>query len=326
MSLAAVLHERDVLAPRRPAGMRLGLALAVAAHALLILALAFGIAWKTSEPDGLVAELWAPTVQQAAPRATAPDPQPTPTPTPPLPTTSVQPPPEPPRPVQRTVPPEPAVAPKGPSDAEIALEKERQRQKREAAAEREKDRREKVEQDKRLEQQDREKQAREKQVREKQRLAQQQEREEQQRREKADAEKRRLADAEREKREEKQQAAARDAQLRRTQALAGATGEPSSTGTAARSAGPSAGYAGRIRARVKPNITLTGDVPGNPTAVVEVRAAPDGTIVGRRIVQSSGSPSWDETVLRAIDKTEILPRDTDGSVPSPITIAFRPRE
>ena len=52
--------------------------------------------------------------------------------------------------------------------------------------------------------------------------------------------------------------------------------------------------------------------------------APDGTIVARKLVTSSGSPAWDETVLRAIDKTEVLPKDTDGRVPPTIIIAFRP--
>jgi len=65
---------------------------------------------------------------------------------------------------------------------------------------------------------------------------------------------------------------------------------------------------------------------GNPSATVEVRVAPDGTIVGRKLVTSSGVAAWDETVLRAIDKTEVLPRDVDGRVPPTITIAFRPLE
>ena len=90
--------------------------------------------------------------------------------------------------------------------------------------------------------------------------------------------------------------------------------------------GPSSGYAGRIKARIKPNIVLTAALDGNPSATVEVRVAPDGTIVGRKLIQSSGSPAWDETVLRAIDKTEVLPKDVDGRVPPTITIAFRPLE
>jgi colicin import membrane protein len=44
-------------------------------------------------------------------------------------------------------------------------------------------------------------------------------------------------------------------------------------------------YGNDVRARVKPNIVFTDDVPGNPVAEVEVRAAPDGTIVGRKVVK-----------------------------------------
>ena len=70
---------------------------------------------------------------------------------------------------------------------------------------------------------------------------------------------------------------------------------------------------------------MFGDsVSGNPMATLEVRLSPDGTITARRLVKSSGVKSWDDAVLRAIDKTEILPRDTDGRVPPVIEIDFRP--
>ena len=98
------------------------------------------------------------------------------------------------------------------------------------------------------------------------------------------------------------------------------------TGTAARNSGPSANYAGRIKARIRPNIVLTDAINGNPSTEVEVRCAPDGTIIGRRITQSSGVKEWDDTVLRAIDKTAILPRDTDGRIPSPMLLTFRPQD
>lgn len=77
---------------------------------------------------------------------------------------------------------------------------------------------------------------------------------------------------------------------------------------------------------MRPNITFTDDAPGNPRAEVEVRAAPDGTIVGKRLVKSSGNPAWDDAVLKAIDKTESLPKDIDGRVPSSLIIGFRPRD
>jgi colicin import membrane protein len=70
---------------------------------------------------------------------------------------------------------------------------------------------------------------------------------------------------------------------------------------------------------------FTDDVSGNPKAEVEVRMAPDGTITSRRLVKSSGVRSWDEAVLRALDRTEVLPRDVDGRIHTPLTIEFRPR-
>ncbi|AGX87475.1 energy transducer TonB [Candidatus Symbiobacter mobilis] len=121
-------------------------------------------------------------------------------------------------------------------------------------------------------------------------------------------------------------AAQRTAHMQRLAQLAGVDATSQGTGTAAHSAAPSAGYAGRIRARIRPNIVFTEDVAGNPTAEVEVRAAPDGRILGRRLVQPSGVASWDDAVLKAIDKTDSLPRDTDGRVPTPLVIVFSLRD
>ena len=174
-------------------------------------------------------------------------------------------------------------------------------------------------------------------------LAKRQAKLEEAQREKADRRRQQLAEAERQKQDQKQDqkkelekarqdekrlADIREANLKRMRAQAGLSDEasPSTTGTAARNAGPSASYAGRIKARIKPNIVLTSSVSGNPLATVEVRCAPDGTIVGRKLTKSSGSPAWDEAVLRAIDKTEVLPRDTDGRVPSSFSIDFKPSE
>jgi colicin import membrane protein len=145
--------------------------------------------------------------------------------------------------------------------------------------------------------------------------------------EKLAAEKReRELEAKRQKAEEERTARQREENLKRMMGQVGGTGTPDSTGAAARDAGPSASYTGRVIARIKPNIVLTEEVAGNPSAVVEVRCAADGTIIGRRLVKSSGSREWDDAVLRAIDRTEILPRDIDGRVPGAFEITFRPRE
>ena len=107
---------------------------------------------------------------------------------------------------------------------------------------------------------------------------------------------------------------------------AAGSGPSNSTGTAAKSSGPSASYAGHIRAAIKPKIVFTEDIAGNPQAIVEVRTKPDGTIDSRKIIKPSGVPAWDEAVLKAIDKTERLPKDADGSVPASLEISFRPKD
>ena len=124
--------------------------------------------------------------------------------------------------------------------------------------------------------------------------------------------------------ETRQLEAQRQDNLRRMQGLAG-NGAPDATGSAQRASGPSDSYAGRVRSRVRPNITFNDDIAGNPTAEVEVRLAPDGTITSRRIIKSSGVKSWDEAVLRALDKTDVLPRDVDGRVHTPLLIDFKPK-
>ena len=126
--------------------------------------------------------------------------------------------------------------------------------------------------------------------------------------------------------ETKKLEAQRQANLKRMAGLAGATGAPTSTGTAQQSSGPSAGYAGRIRARIKPNIVYVDEIAGNPTAEVEVRTAPDGTMMPPKLLKSSGVKSWDDAVLKAIEKTAVLPRDVDGRVPPILEISFRPKD
>jgi colicin import membrane protein len=281
MTAAVVSH--DAFAPRQPPGMRSGLVLAILAHVLLIAALAWSVNWKTSEPEGVVAELWSALPQIAAPRASPPEPRP--------PVVETKPPPPAPRP-------KPSVAPR--ADAQIAVEQARRQEA------------DRIEAARQAEVAKREQARREEADRERQRLTDEQ------------AQKKKLAEQARQ--DEARQAAIREANLRRMMSQAGTSDDPAATGTATRTSGPSASYAGRIKARIKPNIVLTGNVAGNPLATVEVRLAPDGTIVGRKLVKSSGSPTWDDTVLRAIDKTEVLPRDIDGRVPSSMTIDFRPQE
>jgi len=297
MGLASRFHpDRDPLRPPPAPGLGRGFSFAVAAHVLLVVALSFGVSWRSTPVPALEAELWSAVPQAAAPKEQLPTEK---QPEPPRPQ------PEPPRPQQPT--PQEVQAQR---DADIAIAKARERKLKEEQEQREAE-------DKRKEQQ------RKKDEAERDRKAKEEQAKKDEAKDKADKAKTEKARKDAEARAEAQ----RQENLKRIQGMAGATGGPTSTGNAQRSSGPSANYAGRIKARVRPNI-IYNDPGGaaNPEAEVEVRAGPDGTIVARKIVQSSGLPDFDNAVLRALDKTEILPRDTDGTVPRVIIITFRPRE
>jgi colicin import membrane protein len=264
--------SRDAFRPRSSGGTGPGFAASVLVHLGLVAALALGVRWHASPPEGVEAELWAAVPQVAAPRA-------------------VEPPPVAPAKPEVVAPP-PVVKPAPLPDAQIAIERARREEKEK---EKEKARKEKQQAEHEVD------------VRAAQKKA-------------LEDEKKRKAT------EEARLAALHEAQVKRILAQAGATGAATSTGQAMQSAGPSASYAGRIRARIKPNIVYSDAGSGNPLATVEVKLAPEGTIVGNRLVKSSGVPAWDEAVLRAVEKTEVLPRDIDGRVPSSMIIEFKPRD
>lgn len=210
--------------------------------------------------------------------------------------------PPPPAPPQPEVKPPPVVQPAPPppqaKQPDIAIEREKKRREDEAKRREEEQRREQLEAKKKAE--------------------------EQQKRAEEKKQKEELAKKEKQKKEleAKKLEQLRKENMARMMAEASGTGSPDARGTATKSAGPSDSYAGRIRARVKPNIIFSDDAPGNPSAEVEVRMAPDGTIVSRKITKASGVKSWDDAVLRALDKTEVLPRDVDGRVHTPLIIVF----
>lgn len=322
--------DRDQFAPPRPPARLRAITLAVLVHAVLIGALTWGVNWKnTADQPAVEAELWAAVPTQAAARAVEPPAPPPPPPTP----EPVVPPPPPPPPVR-------AVQPPDTREADIAIEREKKRLEQEKKAreqqqEREKRERERKEEERRdrLEQEKKERLQKEKDKEQREKLLAEQKKAEQKKAEqekqkKLAEDKRKAEEAAKRKAEaeEKQLAKMREDNMRRIQGMAGATGAENATGTAQRSAGPSGSYGGKVAAKVKPNIVYPDAISGNPRAEVEVRLSPDGTIVGKRLVQPSGNKAWDDAVLRALDKTETLPRDVDGRVPSSLTIGFRPQD
>lgn len=280
--------------PPRAGRWGLPLVLALVAHLLLMAALTWGIHWREDDtPVSFEAEIWSALPREAAPRAVQPPPPPP----------EPEPDPEPkpvPKPEPKPAPPPEPVA----KQPDIATEKAKK----------------KAEEDKRkLEEAKKEKAAKEKAEREKK---------------EADEKKRKLAEQRKQEQQrkdaEKRQAQLADKlrkdQLARMMGQVGASGGPNAKGTALQSSGPSSGYAGRVRARVSPNIRYTEEFPSSLKTEIEVRSLPDGTITGRRVVRSSGNPAWDDAALKAIDRTGSLPRDVDGRVPTPIIIVVRPNE
>ncbi|UFS57141.1 cell envelope integrity protein TolA [Comamonadaceae bacterium M7527] len=282
-------------APKPPQDGHWGLpvALALGVHALLVAALTWGVAWQQTQVSAnFDVELWSDIPIAAAPPPPEPKPQPEPEPTP-----------EPPAPEPEPTPePAPPPEPPGPSAADIALEQQRaleaQQQLEAAKLAKEKAAKEKAAREKAA----RERAAKEKAAKElaEKKAAQQRAREEKALKDKL-----------------------RQEQLARLSNLAGTAGQ---TGDAAKASGPSASYAGKVVGAIRPNIVFTDVVAGNPGAEVEVTTRPTGEILGRTLRKSSGMPAWDEAVLRAIDRTATLPRDTNGRVPSPMLIRFRPKD
>jgi colicin import membrane protein len=314
----AATNRLEFAPPPTPGQLR-ALVLAVLAHVVLLAILSSGVQWK-SEAVSITAEaeLWSELPQQAAPRLQEVPAEPIapaqPVPQEPSPT-----------PIPAAIPP-PQVAP------DIALAREKLRLKQKALQKQQELAQQREREQQRLDQLQQEKLRREK-SRNEEKLLEAKRLQDKLDLAKKTVDQKKKAELDRKQKDTQQAlqesqklAAMREENLKRMSGLAGASGTSGAAGTSLQSSGPSAGYGGRIRARIKPNIVFTDDIAGNPTAEVEVRAAADGTITSRKLVKSSGVNSWDEAVLKAIDKTEVLPRDTDGRVPQTLVISFRPKD
>lgn len=287
--------------PPPPPGRGPALVLSLLAHGVLVLALAWGVKWTRTDPMvAFNAEIWSPTVQQAAPAEPPPEPP------------QAQPPakPEPPAPT----PPPSAREMAQQREAEIALEKRRQQAERkkleEAKALKDKQAKEQAERDRR--------------EREKARQADKEKAE----RELAEKKKADQLKAEKARKEEERRDAAlrdemRKEQVRRVQQQAKAstpqaavgTGTAESKGTAAQSAAPSSSYAGRIVQQIRDNTKYSNPETDQPSVLIMVKTAPNGDIRETRVITSSGNRLFDEAVLRGIKKMGTVPRDIDGKIP-----------
>ena len=290
----ALAPARAAFMPPPTPGLGRAVALALLAHVALVAALSFAVQWRQSAPEPVTfaAELWATVPVEAAPPAPE---------TPPM-ESAVEPTPAP-------VP--PPAAPEPPQLADIALEKQKAQQEAKKKQDLEKDKAEKLRAEK-----EKSAKLKEDKLKDEKRL-------------KAEktaqaARKKELAQA---KQDEAQSAQRVKEQTERALRLAAATGngDPHASGSAAQSAGPSASYGVKIEAAIRPNITQLKEVAGNPSVEYDVYTDPSGNVLSAKLRKTSGNPYWDETAYNAILKTGKLPRDENGRVPSPMTIALAPK-
>lgn len=288
--------------PRQDERWAPGVSLAVLAHLGLVLALALAMNWKVKTEVAVEAEVWS-EIPRAAGPAMAPPPEPKPEPVPPKAEPAVAPEPKPePRP-------EPKVEAKPDIVAERTPKKEPKEKKRKEPKEtfdttppkpsRKPD--PKPEPKPEVKPKAETKPA-----------------------PKQDAKPDPKTDAKADKQSAAEREALRQAHLARMMSDLG--GGPGGSGRAGVAAGPSKSYIGRLIARIKPNVVFTDAISGNPLAQVEVRCAPDGRIVSTKLIASSGVPAWDVAVLRALERTEVLPLNEQGRIEPVMQLDFRPKD
>jgi len=89
-------------------------------------------------------------------------------------------------------------------------------------------------------------------------------------------------------------------------------------------------YLEKLRSKIKSNIIFPDaqirSIKGNPAVEVEVNCNTNGNIISRKIISSSGVPGWDQAVLNAFDKTDVLPRGDNNLIPPKLIFVFRPKD
>ncbi len=277
---------------RRRPGRKLALVLAILVHLAFVGVLVWSVRWQSRPPEPVTAELYAPPV-----RSRTPEPEAKVEPPPPAP--KIEPKIEP-----KVAPPPPPPPPKAdPQEAELALKAKQQDERRQ---------REKAEVEKRE-------------------------------REKKAVEEKRLAD-ERRKADEKRAADARERQQRATDAIraeaereaseraqaevkarADAQARAKAQAEATAAAAAQADWVRRIQSKIRGNLILPPEMPGNPEAVFEVVQLPTGEILDAQLRKSSGVKAYDDAVARAILKSSPLPRpDRAEHFSRTLTLRFRP--
>ena len=107
---------------------------------------------------------------------------------------------------------------------------------------------------------------------------------------------------------------------------------PEETSNEIRTSPPSLSYSARIRSLISSKIVISqstiddirsGNVSKSSETEVEASCNPEGEIISRKIIKSSGNQSYDVAVLNALDAVGKIPKDTNGWVPPKIVFTFK---
>lgn len=86
-----------------------------------------------------------------------------------------------------------------------------------------------------------------------------------------------------------------------------------------------AAWQDKIRSKIRGNIILPPNIPGNPEAVFDVSLLPTGEVLNARQRRSSGHAAYDDAVHRAILKSSPLPKPDDPRLfERQLELRFRP--
>jgi len=96
---------------------------------------------------------------------------------------------------------------------------------------------------------------------------------------------------------------------------------------AASAAKADAAYIGKLKAKIRGNVVLPPDIPGNPEVIFDVVQLPNGDVLSVKLRKSSGHKAFDDAVDRAINKSSPLPRpDRPEQFQRSLEIKYRPQD
>ncbi len=91
-------------------------------------------------------------------------------------------------------------------------------------------------------------------------------------------------------------------------------------------------YRALIIAKIRSKIVLPPEVPDNARAIYDITLLPDGSVLDRKLIKSSGYSQYDDEVERAILKAQPLPLPTDETAkeyfinPKHLNLKFSPHD